>query len=121
MSPSDFRATYSPTAGPLRLGSWESSPRNGGRYEFAATFALGDTIHSATISAFGPAEAMTSMLHDAGIHIEIMSFHQQPTDAGIMTLALLSCGDRQAWAMGTSDGAFESTARAIVAGANRLF
>ncbi|GGF92247.1 hypothetical protein GCM10007304_02730 [Rhodococcoides trifolii] len=120
MSFTDFRATYSPTFGPLRLGSWESTACGSGRYDCAATFAVADTIHSAAITAFGPAEAMTSMLYEAGIHVEITSFHQQPTETGTVTFALCSNGHRTAWAMGSGATSFESTARAIVAGANRL-
>ncbi|MGU3436188.1 2-isopropylmalate synthase [Actinomycetes bacterium M1A6_2h] len=120
MSYSDFRARYSPTSGPLRMGSFTSAACGFGRAEFSATLAIADTIHSATLVAFGPAEAMTSMLHDAGVHLEILSFHQQPTEAGIVTFALCSNGSRSAWSMGMGSTAPESTARALVAGANRL-
>lgn len=116
----EYAQTYAPTSGPVRLGSAECAPRGAGRFEFTATLAVGDSIRSASALCHGPAEAMTSMLYDAGIHLEILSFHQQQTEAGTVTFVHAQQDSREAWAMGVGADATESTARALVAAANRL-
>jgi hypothetical protein len=120
MSFAEFVHTYSPTSGPIRLGSAECAPKGAGRFEFTATLAIGDTIRSSSIVCHGPAEAMTSMLYDAGVNLEILSFHQQITETGYVTYIRGQQDHRTAWAMGTGSDSTESTAKALVAAANRM-
>ncbi|MGB7364380.1 MAG: alpha-isopropylmalate synthase regulatory domain-containing protein [Rhodococcus sp. (in: high G+C Gram-positive bacteria)] len=120
MTSTEFASVYSPSAGPIRLGATERAPHGVGRYEFTATLAFGDTIYSASVISHGPAEAFTSMLYDAGVNLEILSFHQRATDAGIVTFVRGQHNSRIAWAMGTGSDATESTAKALVAAANRM-
>ncbi|KIQ10982.1 hypothetical protein ASG56_14150 [Rhodococcus sp. Leaf7] len=115
----EFARTYSPTTGPIRLGSAECAPKGAGRFEFTATLAVGDTIRSSSVTCHGPAEAFTSMLYDAGVNLEILSFHQQITETGIVTFIRGQQDSRIAWAMGTGSNATEATAKALVAAANR--
>ncbi|MFD4181769.1 alpha-isopropylmalate synthase regulatory domain-containing protein [Rhodococcus sp. NPDC058514] len=115
-----FLATYSPPRGPIRFGRWSAHALGAGRSEFRATLALGDTIHQAKATAAGPIAALTSMLYDAGVQLEILSFHQQ--DAGGRTATFLLCehDGRRHWSVGLADTATESSIEAMIAGANIL-
>src|ERR1700751_2350449 len=72
-----FLATYSHTAGPLRLGHWActDTERPAGRLgpparHFRAMIAVGDQLSPSTAAASGPIAALTAMLHDRGIKVE---------------------------------------------------
>ena len=45
---------------------------------YQATIAVGDRIGTSTAAASGPVAALTAMLHDRGISVEIAAFHQRP-------------------------------------------
>ena len=126
MSWRTFTATYNLGMGPLRLGRWECiddrpatrlgpQPRT-----FQATFAIGDRIETATASATGPVAALTAMLHDQGIPLEMLSFHQ--LEAGEHTATFIQGSDGQIaqWAIGWSKDKTQSALRAIIACAKRL-
>jgi hypothetical protein len=126
MSWSTFTATYGPTTGPLRLGQWECAdnrpatrlgpqPRT-----YEATFAVGDRIETATAAATGPVAALTAMLYDRGIPLEMMRFHQLESGTHIATFIQGCDGQRTEWAMGLSSDATQSALRAVIACANRL-
>ncbi len=118
-----FRATYAPVSGPLRLGQWTCTdgkcagpqPR---RYQ--ATLAVGDLISTATATATGPVAALTEMLYERGIALEMTSFHQVPAGADTATFIRGSDGIRDEWAMGLDADATQSALRAVIACANRL-
>ena len=85
MSWESFVATYGHTAGPLRLGHWVCTDGEtpAGRLgpqarNFRAMIAVGDRISTSTASASGPiaASAIAAMLHDRGIKVETLKFHQ---------------------------------------------
>ena len=120
-----FRARYSPTNGPLRLRNWQcltdGRPTGPQALGYQATLAVGDRIGTSTAAACGPVAALTMMLHDRGIAIELLSFHQIDVDDGIATFVRGSDGVGDAWAMGRSDDPTESALRAIVNCANRLY
>jgi hypothetical protein len=127
MSWSTFTATYSPNGGPLRLGHWEcvDADRPAGRLgpqplTFRATLAVGDRIDTATASASGPVAALTAMLYDRGISVEMLGFHQLESDEHTATFVRGSDGTQAKWAMGWSEDATESALRAVLACANRL-
>jgi hypothetical protein len=122
-----FRSTYAPTSGPLRLGQWTCTdddrpatrlgpqPR---RYQ--ATLAVGDRISTAAASACGPLAALTEMLYDLGVGLEMTSFHQVPSGGQTATFIRGRTGTRDEWAMGVDDDATWSALRAVIACANRL-
>lgn len=121
MSWRTFLATYSPSGGPIRFGRWSARALGAGRSEFRATLALGDTIHQARATAAGPISAVTSMLYDAGLQVEILSFHQQRIgDGRTATFLLCECDGRRHWAVGLADTAAESSIEAMTAGTNIL-
>ncbi|OZD07275.1 2-isopropylmalate synthase [Rhodococcus sp. 06-235-1A] len=120
MSWANFTERFSPTTGPLRLGSWTACRAPGGRTEFDATFGIGDTIITCAARAYGPIEALTSMLYDAGFRIEILSFHQQSIDSETATFVLAERDGRREWSMGMDADATLSSIKAVVAGANLL-
>ncbi len=128
MTWASFVATYAPKAGPLRLGYWActDTERPAGRLgpqarNFRAVIAAGDRIGTSSAAASGPIAALTAMLHERGITLEMLRFHQMRSGAGTATFVRGSNGDRAEWAMGWSDeDATQSALRAVIACANRL-
>ncbi|MDY6871822.1 MAG: homocitrate synthase [Actinomycetota bacterium] len=123
----EFLKEYAPTAGPLRLGRWmcTDTGRPAGRLgpqarNYQATLAFGDRIRTATAAASGPVAALTAMLHDQGIAVETVAFHQIPAGSHTATFIRGSDGTHTEWAMGLSQDATQSALRAVVACANRL-
>src|SRR5271168_1375983 len=124
MSWSTFTATYAPSAGPLRLGHWRCTDRPASRLgtrTFQATLALGDRIETATATATGPVAALTAMLHDHGIAVEMLRFHQLRSDETVATFIQGSDGCLAEWAMGWSEDPTQSALCAVIACANRLY
>ena len=127
MSWESFVAAYGPTTGPLRLGHWEctDAERPSGRLgpqarNFRAMIAVGDRIATSTAAASGPIAALTAMLHQRGIPVEIVKFHQMRSGAATATFICGSDGRRAEWGMGSSDDPTQSALRAVIACANRL-
>lgn len=123
MSWETFVATYGRSTGPLRLGQWECTDavRPGPQARnFQAVIALGDRIGTATVAASGPIAALTAMLHQRGITVEIVNFHQMQSPTGTATFIRGSDGARAEWAMGLSDDPTQSALRAVIVCANRL-
>jgi hypothetical protein len=127
MSSDAFHATYTSTSGPLRLGHWQCTDDDrpatwlgpqARNYE--ATIAVGDRISTSTAAASGPMAALTEMLHDRGITVEISAFHQLGTGDDTATFIRGTNGARDEWAMGWSDDPTQSALRAMIACANRL-
>jgi hypothetical protein len=124
MSSDAFEATYAPTVGPFRLGSWERTDaftRSGPQARtYRATIAIGDRISTSTASASGPLAALTAMLYDRGVAVEMLKFHQLRRDDGIATFIRGTDGAHDEWAMGWAPDATQSALRAVIACANRL-
>lgn len=127
MSNDAFHATFAQSSGPLRLGHWQctDADRPATRLgpqarNYQATIAVGDRIGTSTAAASGPIAALTSMLYERGIAIEISAFHQ--LDAGDATATFIrgTDGARDEWAMGWSTDPTQSALRAMIACANRL-
>jgi hypothetical protein len=129
MSWEAFVETYGHTVGPLRLGHWACT--DGGRRpgpqarNFQAMIAVGDRINTSTAAASGPIAALTAMLYERGITLEILSFHQIRADGRTATFIRGGDGVGVEWALGMSRGASEdpdqSALRALIACANRLW
>jgi hypothetical protein len=122
-----FVAIYGRSAGPLRLGHWEctdtdrAATRLGPQARnFRAMIAVGDRISTATASASGPIAALTAMLHERGITVEIVTFHQMRSGTATATFIRGSNGARAEWAMGWAEDPTQSALRAVIASANRL-
>jgi hypothetical protein len=128
MSWESFVAIYGRNAGPLRLGHWEcadsdrAATRLGSQArDFRAVIAVGDHISTLSAAAGGPIAALTAMLHERGVSVEIVKFHQMRSAIGVATFIRGSDGARTEWAMGWSDGPTQSALRAVIACGNRLF
>ena len=113
--------------GPLRLGNWQctdaerpSSRLGPQARHYQATLAVGDRISTSSAAACGPVAALTAMLYDRGIAVEMTAFHQVPAGEQTATFVRGSDGARSEWAMGWSDDPTQSALRAIIACANRL-
>ncbi len=127
MSWESFIATYGHTAGPVRLGHWActDTERPGGRLgpqarNFRAMIAVGDRISTSTAAASGPIAALTAMLHERGITVEALSFHQMRSEEYTATFIHGSDGVHAEWAMGWAKDPAQSALRALIACANRL-
>jgi hypothetical protein len=127
MSFDAFHEQFASTAGPLRLGNWQCtdaerpSTRLGPQARhYQATLAVGDRIGTSSAAACGPVAALTEMLYDRGIAVEMTAFHQVPAGGHTATFVCGSDGARSRWAMGWSDDPTQSALRAVIACANRL-
>ncbi|HET7667048.1 MAG TPA: homocitrate synthase [Mycobacterium sp.] len=127
MSFEDFHNEYAPSSGPLRLGNWQCtdeerpSARLGPQARhYQATLAVGDRINTSSAAACGPVAALTAMLYDRGIAVEMTAFHQIPAGEHTATFIRGSDGARSQWAMGWSNDPTQSALRAVIACANRL-
>ena len=127
MSWDSFVATYGNNAGPLRLGHWActDTERPAGRLgpqarNFQAVIAVGDRVSTSTAAASGPIAALTAMLHDRGIAVETLRFHQMRSRGHTATFVCGSDGIRAEWAMGWAEDPTQSALRAVIACANRL-
>jgi hypothetical protein len=125
MSWSTFAATYAPNAGPLRLGHWHCTDTDRpasrlGTRTFQAILALGDRIETATATASGPVAALTAMLYEHGVSLEMLRFHQLRSGDTTATFIQGTDGCRAEWAMGYADDPTESALSAVIACANRL-
>ena len=122
-----FHDEYATSSGPLRLGHWQctdaerpSSRLGPQARNYRATLAVGDRISTSSAAASGPVSALTAMLYDCGIAVEMTAFHQVPAGEHTATFVRGSDGARSQWAMGWSDDPTQSALRAVIACANRL-
>ncbi|WP_414688503.1 homocitrate synthase [Mycobacterium sp.] len=127
MSWEAFLAEYAPSSGPLRLGNWTCTDANRPASQlgpqarnYQATLAVGDRISTSAAAACGPVAALTAMLYDRGIALEMVAFHQVPAGENTATFVRGSDGAHAEWAMGLSDDPTQSALRAVIACANRL-
>jgi hypothetical protein len=122
-----FHNEYASSQGPLRLGNWHctDAERPSSRLgphprHYQATLAVGDRISTSSAAAYGPVAALTEMLYERGIAVEMTAFHQVPAGGHTATFVQGSDGARSEWAMGWSDDPTQSALRAVIACANRL-
>jgi hypothetical protein len=127
MSFQAFHDEFGSSSGPVRLGQWQCtdaerpSTRLGPQARnYQATLAVGDRISTTSAAACGPVAALTAMLYDRGIAVEMTAFHQVPTGEHTATFVRGCDGARTQWAMGWSDDPTQSALRAVIACANRL-
>jgi hypothetical protein len=127
MSWESFVGAYGSAAGPLRLGHWActDAQRPAGRLgpqarNFRAVIGVGGRISTSTAAGSGPIAALTAMLHDRGITIETLKFHQMRSHGQTATFICGTDGNRAEWAMGWAEDPTQSALRALIACANRL-
>lgn len=114
-----FTDEYGAT-GAIRLGAWSLTPRPADMVECRARIAYADSVKSFEATATGPIGAMTSILYDLGVGIQILSLHQRSADGHVTTLLLCERDNRRCWCCGNGDNSDEASINALVAGANRL-
>jgi hypothetical protein len=127
MSFEAFHNEFASSSGPVRLGQWQCtdaerpSTRLGPQARnYQATLAVGDRISTTSAAASGPVAALTEMLYERGIAVEMTAFHQLPAGEQTATFIRGCDGARSEWAMGLSDDPTQSALRAVIACANRL-
>lgn len=123
----DVIASHSPGNGPVRLRQWECTDvqRPASRLgpqarHYRATIAVGDRISTCSAAGSGPVAALTAMLHERGVPVELLKFHQLASESGIATFVRGTDGAHAEWGMGVAADATESALDAVVACANRL-
>ncbi|GGK68020.1 2-keto-3-deoxygluconate kinase [Nocardia camponoti] len=114
LTSTEFLDRYAHRGGPIALGEWTSSGA-----DFTATLELPNHLRT-VLSAGSPVAAMTSALYDEGYPLELLQFHQRPTDAGIATFVECEFNGRRDWAAAIAPTSAESTIRAMIAGVNLL-
>ncbi|MGB3895141.1 hypothetical protein [Mycolicibacter sinensis] len=122
-----FVSAYGRAAGPLSLSRWccldaeRPAARLGpqGR-TYQATIAVRGVNGTCTAAAHGPLAALTTMLHDRGITLEILGFHQLRCGAETATFIHGSNGRAAAWAVGFAPDAGHAALEAVISCANRL-
>lgn len=122
-----FVATYGRCSGPLRLGRWRclDADRPAARLglqdrTYQATIAIGERTGTCTAAAHGPLAALTEMLYERGITLEILGFHQLGCGTETATFIHGSNGRATAWAVGFAPDAGASAVDAVVTCVNRL-
>ena len=122
MSWDDVADTFGSSAGPLHLDRWERADRTHGRHAhtYQATLAIGERTITSSATASGPLGALTAMLHEHGIAVEMLNFHQLRAGGQTATFIRGTDGSDTEWAIGWSECPNQSALRAVVACANRL-
>jgi hypothetical protein len=122
MSWDDVADTFGSSAGPVRLGHWERAAQTHGRHAhtYRATIAIGDRTVMSSATASGPLGALTAMLHERGISVEMLNFHQLRAGGQTATFIRGTDGVHTEWAIGWSECPNQSALRAVIACANRL-
>lgn len=122
-----FVSTYGRAAGPLSLSRWRclDAERPAARLgpqgrTYQATIAVRGVNGTCTAAAHGPLAALTTMLHDRGITLEILGFHQLRCGAETATFIHGSNGRAAAWAVDFAPDAGDSAREAVISCANRL-
>ncbi|UVO12777.1 homocitrate synthase [Mycobacterium sp. SVM_VP21] len=122
-----FVAAYGHATGPLRVGRWRclDADRPAARLglqgrTYQATIAIGERTGTCTTAAHGPLAALTEMLYERGITLEILGFHQLGCGAETATFIHGSNGRATAWAVGFGSDAGCSVVDAVVTCVNRL-
>ena len=122
-----FVSTYGRSSGPLSLGRWRclDAERPAARLgpqgrTYQATIAVRGVPGTCTAAAQGPLAALTTMLHERGIAVEILGFHQVCCGDETATFIHGSNGRNVAWAVGFADDAGRSALDAVIICANRL-
>ncbi|BBX21883.1 hypothetical protein MTER_12940 [Mycolicibacter terrae] len=122
-----FVSTYGRAAGPLTLSRWRclDAERPAARLgpqgrTYQANIAVRGVNGTCTAAAPGPLAALTTMLHDRGITLEILGFHQLRCGTETATFIHGSNGRGAAWAVGVAPDAGCSALDAVITCANRL-
>lgn len=122
MSWDDVADTFGSSAGPVRLDAWEKGDRRFGRHAhtYRAAIAIGDRTELSSATASGPLAALTAMLYERGIAVEMLNFHQLCAGGQTATFIRGTDGAHTEWAIGWSECPNQSALRAVIACANRL-
>lgn len=122
MSWDDVADTFGSSAGPVRLGHWERAAQTHGRHAhtYSASIAIGDRTVASSTTASGPLAALTAMLYERGIAVEMLNFHQLRAGGQTATFIRGTDGVDTEWAIGWSECPNQSALRAVIACANRL-
>jgi hypothetical protein len=124
MSWPDFLAAYGPTSGPLELIGWQGAHplrRSGPQVRrFCATVRYGDTMGLWSATATAPIAALTDMLYQHQLGMEMLNFHQVQMGRDTVTFIRGTDGTADAWAMAWAEDGTQSALRAVIACANRL-
>lgn len=120
LPPQTFSDVYSPS-GPLQLDTWSARSAPHDLVQFSATLDLAGDTHELSSQAAGLIGAMTAVLHDIGISLEIARLHQRDSDNEVFIFLLCRADNREYWAYGAGRSGDEAGVNALVAGANRLY
>src|SRR5699024_5744417 len=115
-----FTAEFRPADGALRMVDWNQRRTNAARKTISATLQVDGETRTARASGSGTISAMTAIVYEAGLPVEINEFHQQRAAEKTATFLECSRGYRRRWAMGLGSSSAESIVDAFVSAANVL-
>ena len=120
MSWDDVAVTLGSPAGPVALTRWQRAACRSGRHNhrYSAQLTVGDRHATVTATAAGPLAALTAMLHEHGISLEMLNFHQLRAGGQTATFIRGTDGIDTQWAIGWSECPTESGLRAVIACTN---
>jgi hypothetical protein len=121
MSWTAFEAAYAGGPHLIELTDWAMHRLGATQIAFEATLTYRGKRHSVATTCSGPIAALTGILYDLGVNIEILSLHQMPVDGRTATFIHAERDGQRHWAMAIGDNGVNSSLHAVVAAANYLF
>lgn len=115
-----FEAAYADGPRTVTLDRWATHRLGATQFVFDADVTLGGAHHAVTTTASGPIAALTGVLYDLGVNIEILELHQQRVGDRTATFIRAELGEHRRWGMGLDTDGTGSALRAVVAAANLL-
>ncbi|MGB3484910.1 MAG: homocitrate synthase [Mycobacterium sp.] len=122
-----FLATYGHRAGPVQLQDWQCTDGRGSSRglgaqarHYQATLTVGGRTETICVSATGPIAALTAMLYELGIALEVLDFHQLQMGRDTVTFIRGTAGVGDEWAMAWAEDNTHAALRAVIACANAL-
>ncbi len=110
--------------GPITLDSWRTTETAPGEHVFVAELSVGGREVRAQGIGNGPLSALTALLADAGIMVEIVSYSEHALDRGGSSPASayvqLHHADDDYWGVGQDTSVLAASVQAVVAAVNRL-
>ncbi|EIV91091.1 2-isopropylmalate synthase [Frankia sp. QA3] len=121
-----FRARYLAPLhdGPITLSAWRTVETAPGKHEFTAELAIAGREHHGRGRGNGPLAALTALLADVGVEVEIRSYGEHAVDRGGTSPAtayvLLRHRGADYWGVGQDTSVLAASVHAVLAAVNRL-
>ena len=119
MTTAGFDTTYAPT-GAIVLHEMNVESTRADLVRCTARIEFGARTVVLEATASGIIGAMSDILHDLGVGVEIVEFSQHIDEDEVTTYLLCDAGGRRCWSYGIGGTVDESAVAALLSGANQL-